>query len=125
MRRSVYHAGNSRTVRYRDIEGQDDTPGRFEMPGSPRIHAHAQSANRLGKTTKWRRARRASRLDYLRDISISQRRGGVQWPWFDQNRHILDDGMGVLRCQLDFMIWIRHFDRHNDAREVSSVGALD
>ena len=49
-------------------------------------------------------ARRDGRLDHLRDIYISQRRGGVQWLQLDQNGHILDDGMGVLCCQLDFMI---------------------
>ena len=37
-------------------------------------------------------------------ISISQRRGGVQWPRGDQNGHILRAGMCVVRCQLDFMI---------------------
>ena len=31
----------------KDIEGQDETPGRFETLGSPRSHAHAQSANRF------------------------------------------------------------------------------
>ena len=36
-------------VSYRDIEKQDETPGRFETPGPPRSHAHAQSANRFGQ----------------------------------------------------------------------------
>ena len=49
MRQSIYHAGTSRTVPYRDIEEQDETPGQFETLGSPRSHAHAQSANRLGQ----------------------------------------------------------------------------
>ena len=48
MRRSLYHAGTSRTVR-RDKGGQDETPGRFETPGSPRSHGHAYSANRFGE----------------------------------------------------------------------------
>ena len=55
---------------------------------------------------------------FLRDISISQRRGGVQWPRFDQNGHILHAGMGVLRCQLDIKIWRLHFGR-NDALDIS------
>ena len=51
-------------------------------------------------------AHRAGQLDYLRDIHISQRRGGVQWRRVDQNGHILHAGMGVLRCQLDIKISI-------------------
>ena len=92
-------------VAYTDIEVQDETPGWFETPGSLRNHAHAQSANRLGKTPKWRGAGRAGRWDHLQDMSISQRRGGVQWHRVDQTRHILRAGMCVARCHFDSKLW--------------------
>ena len=105
MRRSLYHAGTSRTVQYRDMEGQDETPGRFETPGpAANLCACAVSESSEGEANNGGGARQAGRLDYLRDISISQRRGGVQWPRFDQNGHILRPRTGVARCQLGFMI---------------------
>ena len=103
MRRSLYHAGTSRTVR-RDNEGQDETPGRFETPGVAVNLCACAVSESSGQGANMASSRRIGRLDYLRDIHVSQRRGGVQWPNIDQNGPIIHAGMYVLRCQLDFMI---------------------
>ena len=106
MHRSLYHAGTSRTV-CRDKGEQDETPGLFETPGSPRSHGHAYCANRFGEDDNNGLPPGGNvkgRYECGRDIHVSQRRGGVQWIRVDQTGHILDDGTGVLRCQLDFMI---------------------
>ena len=84
---------------------QDETYGQFETPGhAANLCACSVSESCEGEANNGGGARRAGRLDYLCDIHISQRRGGVQWSRLDQNGHILRAAMCVVRCQLDFMI---------------------
>ena len=99
---------NFSQVRYRDIEGHDETPGRFETP-RPAANLCACAV----RESIWARRRQhggrqfakpTRRYQCRHDMSISQMRGGVQWTRVDQNEHILRTGMGLLPCQLNFMI---------------------
>ena len=70
MRRSVYHAGTSRTVRYRDIEGQDETPGLFETLGhAANLCVCAGFESSGHEANNGIGAHQAIRRDYLHNIT--------------------------------------------------------